>query len=136
MNGKCTIFFEDPFWVGVFERTDNDGYSVARYVFGAEPGAAEMQCFAHSQYQNLVFSVPVAQLPEELKSESFKHRLHRVRHESNRQGPGTKAQQAIKAEQERCGLEAKARRLLKSEQDEEQRYRSKQHQRQQKRRGR
>lgn len=34
---KVTIFFEKRFWVGTFERTDKEGYAVARHIFGAEP---------------------------------------------------------------------------------------------------
>jgi hypothetical protein len=30
------VFFEDPFWVGVFERIENKKLSVAKVPFGAE----------------------------------------------------------------------------------------------------
>jgi hypothetical protein len=26
MSGKLTVFFEDPFWVGIFERTTDKNY--------------------------------------------------------------------------------------------------------------
>ena len=31
MEGRATIYFEDPFWVGAFERSDGAGYAVARF---------------------------------------------------------------------------------------------------------
>ena len=31
-----TVYFEDPFWVGVFERVEDDQLSVCRHVFGAD----------------------------------------------------------------------------------------------------
>lgn len=34
---KLTVYFEDPFWVGVFERTQNGTLSVCKITFGAEP---------------------------------------------------------------------------------------------------
>ena len=34
---RLTVFFEEPFWVGVFERRDGSGLSVSRVVFGADP---------------------------------------------------------------------------------------------------
>lgn len=35
--GKLTVFFEEPFWVGVFERIENGKLSVSKVTFGAEP---------------------------------------------------------------------------------------------------
>ena len=37
VKGKLTVFFEEPFWVGVFERYENGKISVAKVTFGAEP---------------------------------------------------------------------------------------------------
>ena len=37
ISGKLTVFFEDPFWVGVSERISDDKLSVCKVTFGAEP---------------------------------------------------------------------------------------------------
>ena len=37
VSGKLTVFFEDPFWVGVFEHIEDGKLSVAKVTFGAEP---------------------------------------------------------------------------------------------------
>ena len=37
VNGKLTVFFEEPFWVGIFEHIENGKLSVAKVTFGAEP---------------------------------------------------------------------------------------------------
>jgi hypothetical protein len=29
---ELTVYFEDPFWVGLFERENGDGYAVSRVV--------------------------------------------------------------------------------------------------------
>ena len=34
---KLTVFFEEPFWIGVFERIEDGKLSVAKVTFGAEP---------------------------------------------------------------------------------------------------
>ncbi len=34
---KLTVFFEEPFWIGVFERYEDGKLSVAKVTFGAEP---------------------------------------------------------------------------------------------------
>ena len=35
--GRLTVFFEEPFWVGVFERISEGKLSVCKVTFGAEP---------------------------------------------------------------------------------------------------
>ena len=43
VNGKLTVYFEEPFWVGVFERIQDGKVSVAKVTFGAEPKDYEVQ---------------------------------------------------------------------------------------------
>lgn len=52
---KATIFFEKRYWVGTFERTEKEGYAVARHIFGAEPSDPEVHEFVLSHYQELQF---------------------------------------------------------------------------------
>ena len=37
MGTSLTVFFDNPFWVGVFERVDDGKLSVCKVTFGAEP---------------------------------------------------------------------------------------------------
>ena len=37
-----TVFFEDPFWVGVFERQAQGELTVCKVTFGAEPKDGEV----------------------------------------------------------------------------------------------
>ena len=37
MKASLTVFFEEPFWVGVFERIEDGKLSVCKVTFGAEP---------------------------------------------------------------------------------------------------
>ena len=37
MKASLTVFFEDPFWVGVFEGIEDGKLSVCKVPFGAEP---------------------------------------------------------------------------------------------------
>ena len=41
-NIKATIFFDKRYWVGTFERTDKEGYAIAKHIFGAEPADPEV----------------------------------------------------------------------------------------------
>ncbi|KAA6212188.1 DUF2992 family protein [Streptomyces albofaciens JCM 4342] len=46
MPSTFTVFFEDPYWVGVLEIAGPDGVRAARHVFGAEPTGPELLAFA------------------------------------------------------------------------------------------
>ena len=53
VSGKLTVFFEDPFWVGIFERIEDGRLSVAKVTFGAEPKDYEVhQALKLQQEQN------------------------------------------------------------------------------------
>ena len=36
ISGKLMVFFEDPFWVGVFERVSDGKLAVCKVTFGAD----------------------------------------------------------------------------------------------------
>lgn len=55
----ATIFFEKKFWVGTFERTDKEGYAVARHIFGAEPTDTEIHEFVLNHYVAQKFGKPM-----------------------------------------------------------------------------
>ena len=58
--GRLTVFFEEPFWVGVFERSDGGRLSAAKVTFGAEPKDYEIYNFILNHYYDLRFSPAVA----------------------------------------------------------------------------
>ena len=59
VTGKLTVFFEEPFWVGVFERTENGKLSVCKVTFGAEPKDYDAMDFVQKNYFSLQFSSAV-----------------------------------------------------------------------------
>ena len=58
-SGGLTVYFEDPFWVGVFERISDGKLSVCKVTFGAEPKDAEVWAFILDHYSELRFSPAV-----------------------------------------------------------------------------
>ena len=54
-SGKLTVYFEEPFWVGVFERIEDGKLSVAKVTFGAEPKDYEVQEYIQKYYFNVLF---------------------------------------------------------------------------------
>ena len=99
VSGKLTVYFEAPFWVGVFERIEDGKLSVAKVTFGAEPKDFELQEYIQKCYSALKFSPVVETVVKELKRNP-----KRMQREAKRQmqetGVGTKAQQALKLQQE------------------------------------
>ena len=55
VNGKLTVFFEEPFWVGIFERIEDGKLSVAKVTFGAEPKDYEVQEIGRASCRERVF---------------------------------------------------------------------------------
>ncbi|MFI0263692.1 DUF2992 family protein [Streptomyces sp. NPDC017056] len=54
MPSTFTVFFEDPFWVGVLEVAAPDGVRAARHVFGSEPTGPELLAFALRRSDELI----------------------------------------------------------------------------------
>ena len=57
--GKLTVYFENPFWVGVFERIENGKLSVCKVTFGSEPKDYEVCEYVLKNYYQLKFSPAV-----------------------------------------------------------------------------
>lgn len=67
-RSTLTVFFENPFWVGVYERIDGDRYEVCKITFGAEPKDYEVWDFLLKNWSKLKFSPPIkAERVEERK---------------------------------------------------------------------
>lgn len=94
-KSSLTIMFENPFWIGLYERFDNGNYEVCKITFGAEPKDYEIYDYLLQNWHKLKFSPPI-------KTDKIKDRKinpKRMQREINSQledkGIGTKAQQAF-----------------------------------------
>jgi len=97
----CTVFFEDPFWVGVWERSGDGAYSAAKATFGAEPKDAEVLAFVLERFGTLAFSKPESDDGRERSPVSNPKRMQRAAARAVlTTGVGTKAQQALKSQYE------------------------------------
>ena len=52
---KLTVFFEAPFWIGVFERIEKRKLSVCKVVFGAEPKDYEVWEYLLKNFKENIF---------------------------------------------------------------------------------
>lgn len=106
--GKLTVYFENPFWIGVFERTENGRLSVAKITFGAEPKDQEVYGFILKYYYSLKFSPSVTTVVKE-KKRNPKRIQREIKRQLHNTGIGTKSQQALKLQQEQNKYESKIR---------------------------
>ena len=133
-SGKLTVFFEDPFWVGVFEVIENGKLSVAKVTFGAEPKDYEVWEFIIRNYYDLRFSPAVATVvkeggrnPKRIQREAKKQTLEK--------GIGTKSQQALKLQQEQNKQERKEKSREQKEAENRRLFDLKQQKKREKHRG-
>ena len=108
VSGKLTIYFENPFWVGVFERIENRKLSVAKVTFGAEPKDYEVLEFINRNYYHLQFSPAVETVIKDTKKNP-KRAQRDAKKQTLETGIGTKSQQALKLQQEQNKQERKVR---------------------------
>ena len=135
VSGKLTVFFEEPFWVGVFERVSGGSLSVCKVTFGAEPKDNEIYEFVLKNYYRLRFSPAVATDVKEA-GHNPKRVQREVRKHVQNTGIGTKSQQALKLQQEQLKIERKTLSREQRETEKQRRFELKQQKKKEKHRGR
>ena len=108
---KATIFFDKRFWVGSFERTDKEGYVVARHIFGAEPSDPELYEFVLNNYHELKFreakeiSIQIQRMNPKRVQREVRREMANMKITSK---PSTLAQEYMREEIEKKKKEKKA----------------------------
>lgn len=133
--GKLTVFFEEPFWVGIFECISEGKLSVCKVTFGAEPKDYEVYDFVLKNYYQLRFSLAVATDVKE-SGRNPKRIKREVRKQIQNTGIGTKSQQALKLQQEQLKTERKTVNREQREAQKQRQFELKQQKRKEKHRGR
>ena len=133
---KLTVLFEAPFWIGLYERESGGLYEVCKITFGAEPKDYEVYAFMLQNRRSLRFSPPVeaeARIERRVNPKRMQRMIGKQMEES---GVGTKAQQALKLQQEEGKLSRKTRTREQKEAEAERRFALRQEKRKEKHRGR
>lgn len=135
---KVTLLIENSFWVGLFERTDHDGYAAARKIFGGEPTDAELYDFVLKNYNELKFTEP-QEFQLIIKRKNPKRMQREVRREMNNAKKGlpstTHAQEVLRLELEKNKKLKKTRSKAEKEARQEEKFQQKQEKRKKKHRG-
>ena len=129
-----TVYFEDPFWVGVFESIDRGKLSASKIVFGAEPKDYDIHRFILDHYSELRFSPAVTTVAS--RTIHNPKRIQReVRKQTSNKGIGTKSQQAMKLQQEQNKLIRKTQSREQKEAEKARKFELKQQKKSEKHRG-
>lgn len=134
---KCqiTVFFEDPFWVAVYERITNNKLEVCKITFGAEPKDYEIYIFFLTHGNDLPFTSPT-KITDKLEVKINPKRLQReIKKQLQHCGVGTKSQQALKLQQEENKLERRQQNRRKQEKEKQFKFALKQQKKKAKHRG-
>ena len=106
METKLTVYFDDPFWAGVFERFEDGKLSVCKVTFGAEPKDYDVWEFVLNNYYKLRFS-PTVETELRQKADNPKRRQRNAKKQLEHTGIGTKSQQALQMQYEQNKQERK-----------------------------
>ena len=131
---SLTILFEDPFWIGLFEKREDNHLQVCKVTFGAEPTDQEVLEFVDKNWNQLKYSRPIeTELRQSPKNP--KRQMREARKQTKSTGIGTKSQQALKQQQEENKLERKTINRALKEKEKERKFELKQVKRKEKHKG-
>ena len=136
MKSSLTILFENPFWIGLFERIDGDKYEICKITFGAEPKDYEVYDFLLKNWHKLKFSPPVKTEKIEERKINPKRMQREINSQLENKGIGTKARQALKLQHEQGKLERKVKSREQKEAEKERQFALRQEKKKAKHRGR
>ena len=134
MKASLTVFFEDPFWIGIFERIEDGKLSVCKVTFGAEPKDYDVLDFVLHHYYELSFS-PAIEIETRQVDDNPKRRSRNARKHLENTGIGTKSQQALQRQREEMKTERRQISREEREAEAQRRFEMKQAKKKEKRRG-
>ena len=112
---RLTIFFDDPFWVGVYERDSCGKMQICKITFGPEPKDYEVYDLILKKAFSFNFSTPLARERYHFKKPGPKRMQRQIGRLLKKNGVGTKSMQALKAQHEQCKSEAVLKRRVQKE---------------------
>ena len=136
VSGSLQVFFEEPFYVGLFEKREAGRLRVCKITFGPEPTDAQVLAYVQQQYGQLLFSAPIKGEKPAAGEKNHKQRQREARRQTAQAGIGTRAQQALQAQRELHKQEKKAHTKAEREVEAARRFAMAQQKRKEKHRGR
>jgi hypothetical protein len=132
---RLTVLFEEPFWIGLYERMDGGRYEVCKITFGAEPKDCEVYDFLLQNWNRLRFSPSIEAGAPEDRRVNPKRMQRQIHRELETTGIGTKAQRALKLQQAEGKLARQARSRAEREAEAQRQFDLRQEKRKEKHKG-
>lgn len=108
ISEKFTVFFEKPFWIGVFEETINNEYRACKIIINtSEPKDCEVYEYLQKNYFNLKFSPAICGNRIQENKINPKKMQRKISKELGKNFIGTKSQQALKEQHEQLKKQKK-----------------------------
>ncbi len=128
------VYYEETFWVGVFERIENQQFSVFKIIFGLEPQDQDIYRMILKQYQSFVFSPPIdhAVKVHKMNPKKKQRMIHR---EVSSVHMSTQSQRALSLQYEQMKVLQKHQKSQTKMKTKEKQYQLKQQKKKQKHRG-
>ena len=135
ISGKLTVFFENPFWIGIFENFENDNLSICKVTFGSEPKEYEIYDFILKKFYNLRFSNEMKSNFRE-KAKNPKRRQREIKKELQSKKFLKKSEEILKLQYEENKKERKVKTKQEKELEKQRKFLLKQEKKKKKHRGR
>jgi hypothetical protein len=121
MSVTLTVFFEDPFYIGLFERVEGGRLTVAKVVFGAEPSDGEVYGWLQENFFRMKFS-PAVEGAKVIRIAANPKRRQRQAAKAGETGIGTRSQQAMQLALEAAKAQRQIRTREWREAEEERKF--------------
>ena len=131
---RLTVLFEDPFWIGIYERTCDGQYEVCKITFGAESKDYAVHAYVLRHFYELRFS-PALSARQHVQCSNPKRHQRRVQKQLSGAGVGTKSMQALAAQREQLKTERKQQSRAQQEAEQQRRFGQKQRKKLEKHKG-
>ena len=134
-KASLTVYFDPPFWVGLYQREDEGGCRVCKVTFGGEPKDQEVLDWLLRHWRGLRFSPPVTGTQKPNRLPNPRRMRREARRATQSAGTGTRAQQALQLQREQLKTQRKADSKACREAERERKLALRQEKRRQKHRG-
>lgn len=136
VDAKLTVFFEEPFWVGIYERNIDGFLEVNKITFGTEPKDYDVYKYILLNFNKLEFTKPIKRDKSIVIDKKINpKRMQRLISNQLNSSISTKSQQALKIQHEQNKLNSKISNRKRLEQEKQKRFELKQQKKKQKHRG-
>ena len=134
-QASLTVFFEDPFYVGLYQRTEAGRCRVCRIVFGAEPKDCEVYAYLLQNFHRLSFSPALPDDNRASEAMNPKRRQREIQRSLRQPARSTKAQQALSLQREEKKMQRRQRSRAEREAEAERQFSLRLQKRKEKHRG-